>query len=341
MSRAQQGGKGRRGRREAQVVVVTGASSGIGREVALRLAGRGDRVVLAARTASSLEEVADACRRRGAEALVVPTDVADEAAVAELARRAVDAFGRIDVWVGAAATWSYGRFEDTPADTFAAVLGTTLLGQVHGARAVLPVFRAQGRGTLVCVSSLYGRLTSPYVAPYVTAKWGLQGFTEVLRQELRDAPGIAVCTVLPGTVDTPVYRHAANHTGRDIRPLPPVVSAGRVAAAVLRVIDRPRRQVVVGRTLQSAVPLHALAPRLYDAAVVPLTRVVTLRRTRVAPHDGTVFAPDAASNRVADGWRRHDARLLAGVTLAVSASGALAAAARGALRRRGGPVSPS
>lgn len=93
--------------------------------------------------------------------LAVPTDVSDEAAVQALADRAVEMFGRIDAWVNAAAVWSYGRFEDTPSQVFRQVVDTTLFGQVHAARAVLPVFRSQGHGVLVNISSLYGRLSSP------------------------------------------------------------------------------------------------------------------------------------------------------------------------------------
>ncbi|MFE6588964.1 SDR family NAD(P)-dependent oxidoreductase [Streptomyces sp. NPDC057781] len=201
-----------------QVVVVTGASSGIGRGAALAFAARGVSVVLAARSEQALAEVARECEERGGRALAVPTDVSDEAAVQALAQCAADWSGRIDIWVNAAAVWSYGRFEDTPGPVFRQIVETTLLGQVYAARAVLPHFRAEGHGVLINISSLYGRLSSPYVAPYVTAKWGLLGFSEVLRQELRDTPGIAVCTILPGAVDTPIYRHAANYTGRQIRP---------------------------------------------------------------------------------------------------------------------------
>lgn len=310
------------------VVVVIGASSGVGHEVALGYARRGADVVLAARSAETLETVADRCRALGARALAVPTDVRDEAAVRALADRAVEEFGRIDVWVNAAAVWSYGRFEDTPSDTFAAVVETTLMGQVHGARAVLPHFRAEGRGVLVAVASLYGLLSAPYVSPYIAAKWALVGFTESLRQELLDAPGIAVCTVLPGTVDTPIYRHAANYTGRDIRPLPPVVSPQRVARAVLRAADHRRARTVVGQTQRTAVWLHDLAPRVYDRLVVPLVSGITLRDEQVAPHDGTVFTPDPSSNRPRDGWRAHDGRLLAGALGTAAAVGAVVTALR-------------
>ncbi len=232
--------------------MITGASSGIGRGVAHAFAARGASVVLAARSAQSLAEVADECRERGGRALVVPTDVSDEAAVQALARRAVEQFGDIDAWVNAAAVWSYGRFEDTPAPVFRQIVETTLFGQVHAARAVLPQFRSQGHGVLVNICSLYGRLSSPYVSPYVTSKWGLLGFSEVLRQELRDTPGIAVVTILPGAVDTPIYRHAANYMGRQIRPLPPVISPERVVAAVVRGSATRRRRSSSGRLIASA-----------------------------------------------------------------------------------------
>ena len=291
-----------------KVVVVTGASSGIGRGAAHALAARGDHVVVAARSARRLDEVAEECRKLGSTALSVPTDVSDETAVQELAQRAVEEFGRIDAWVNAAAVWSYGRFEDTPAAVFRQIVETTMFGQIHAARAVLPQFRSQGYGVLVNVASLYGRISSPYVAPYVTSKWGLLGFSEVLRQELREAPGIAVCTVLPGTVDTPLYRHAANYVGREIRPLPPVTSPERVISAIVRAVDRPKAQIIVGQTHHLAAWAHQFAPRLYDRLVGPVVRLGALKNTTTDTHDGNVFAPDPGTNSVDDGWRKHDHR---------------------------------
>lgn len=315
--------------RGQRVVVVTGASSGIGRAVAVRLARRGDDVVLAARGEEALADVAAACRRRGARVLVVPPDVADEAAVRHLVAAAVDRFGRVDAWVGAAAVWSYGRFEDTPSTVFRQVVETTFLGQVHGARAVLPVMRAQGSGTVVLVSSLYGRLAAPLVAPYVAAKWALEGFARSLRLELRDVPGVDVVTVVPPTVDTPIYQHAANLTGRQVRPLPPAVSADRVARAVVVSTLRPRRQRVVGVVQRPAVWVQHLAPwvgdRLTPAVVEGLTVV---GRRRVGPHDGTVFTPPSRPQPTSGGWRRRDRTRLALV-------GAAAAGAWRLARRRG------
>src|SRR5690606_12680697 len=158
-------------------------SSGIGRATAYAYARRGARLVLASRSRAALETVADECRALGAQALVVPTDVSAEGEVRALAAAAVGEFGRIDVRVGNAGTFSYGAFEQTPAAVFRQVLETNLMGQVHGARAALPYFRRQGSGALVLVASLYSRVSSPLVAPYVTSKWGLLGFAEVLRAE--------------------------------------------------------------------------------------------------------------------------------------------------------------
>src|SRR5699024_6412014 len=113
--------------------------------------------------------------------------------------------GRIDVWVDTAAVMAYGRFEDLPPEVFEKVVTTDLFGPANVARTALRQFRAQGRGTLILTSSLLAHVTVPYIGAYVTAKWGLRGLTRTLRQETRDAPGIKVCTLAPGSVDTPIY----------------------------------------------------------------------------------------------------------------------------------------
>lgn len=320
-----------------RTVVVTGASSGIGRATALALASRGDCVVLAARSASSLMEVAAECERRGGRTLVVPTDVTDEPSVRDLAAAAVDTFGRIDAWLNVAAVWTYGRFEDTPPAAFRKVVETTLFGQVHGARAALAEFRRQGHGVLVNVSSLYGRTTAPYVSAYVAAKYALVGFTDVLRHEFEEHPHIHVSMVLPGSVDTPIYRHAGNYVGREIRPLPPVVSPERVAAATVGAIDRPRRYVVVGRTHHVMSWAHRLMPSVYDRLVVPTIHLGVLRDVASERHDGNVFEADDESNAVAGGWRRHDHRVVGTAAGAVAVAGAATAILMRARTRRQRP----
>jgi NAD(P)-dependent dehydrogenase (short-subunit alcohol dehydrogenase family) len=246
------------------VVVITGASSGIGRAAALALAEQGAAVVLAARREEALREVEHDCVHRGARALVVPTDVADEAQVQRLAERAIEAFGRIDAWVNNAAVTLFGRFEEVPPEVYERVLRVNLFGYIHGARAVLPYLREQGEGVLINVASVVGYVGQPYTSAYCTSKFAIRGFSECLRQELLDAPGIQVCTVLPSSIDTPLFQHAANYTGRSIKPMEPVYPAAMVADAIVRLIRHPRREVIVGAAGQMLAAAHALAPGLTE-----------------------------------------------------------------------------
>jgi short-subunit dehydrogenase len=302
-----------RARPDQKVVVITGASSGIGRATALRLAQRGASLVLAARSRSSLDEVTAECVRLGARAIAVPTDITEEGSSEGLVSTAVKEFGRLDVWIGAASVYGYGTFEQTPAEVFRKMVETNLLGEADSIRAVLPQFRRQRHGSLILVASIYAKMTTPYVSAYVASKSGLLGLANVLRQELLDEKDVHVCTVLPATIDTPIFQHAANYTGRRVRPLPPVVSPHRVAKVIARLADKPQRQVVVGRMQQLFIPFQHRLPRLYDRFSGPLMDTLALHGSGTAPTAGTVFTPDPPSNRVSGEWRSLATRLLAGV----------------------------
>jgi len=217
------------------VVVITGASSGIGRATALRFAAKGARLVLAARGAESLEEVARECRKRGAKAIAVPTDVTDVGQVEELAARAVQEFGRLDVWVNNAAVGAFGLLTEIPPKDFQRVLDVNISGYVNGARAALPRLRAQASGALINVASIVSEIPLPYSAAYSISKAAVRALSVSLRSELarEGVAGVEVCSVLPATIDTPFYQNAANYTGRRPMAMPPVYTAERVAKAVV------------------------------------------------------------------------------------------------------------
>ncbi|MEV7632243.1 SDR family NAD(P)-dependent oxidoreductase [Microbacterium sp. NPDC089318] len=309
--------------RQRIVVVVTGASSGIGRETARTYARRGARLAISSRSRTALDTVAQECRDLGGEVLAVPADVADQKAMIGLADAAAAAFGRIDVWVGNAGVFAYGTFEQLPSDVFRQVVETNLFGQVHGARAVLPQFRRQGSGSLVLVGSLYSRASSPSISPYVTSKFGLLGFAESLRQELRGS-GIRVHLVLPASVDTPIYQHAANFTGREVRPVPPVSSPARVARAIRRAPRRRRFTTFVGRTQKAALLVHHFAPGVHRRAAGWLMQHVELHGRSPQVTTGNVLHPTGSAEPVTGGWRASGIRLLltaAAAMLVLSAAG--------------------
>ncbi|MFJ8666416.1 SDR family oxidoreductase [Streptomyces sp. NPDC093600] len=311
------------------VVVITGASSGIGRATALAFARKGCSVVLAARREEALEEVGRECERhRGAEALVVPTDVTDPGAVDDLARRAVQRFGRVDVWVNCAAVTVFGPFEETPLEDFRKVLDVNVMGYVHGARAALRVMRRQAGGTLINVSSIVGLVSQPYTHAYGMSKYAVRALGASLRQELRleKDKGIHVCTVLPATIDTPLFEHAANYTGRKPLAMPPVYSPERVARTIVELARVPRREVVVGPMGRSMVLESRIMPGMAERMMAHQVDKKHLSRKEPAPAGhGNLHVPAPGTGAAHGGWggRRRTAmrRLSAATVLACAAAG--------------------
>jgi short-subunit dehydrogenase len=285
------------------VVVITGASSGIGRATALKFAERGATVVVAARREPLLQSLADECQQRGGRALAVRTDVTEKEQVEALARRAVETFGRIDVWVNNAAVTLFSRFEESPIEDYERVIRTNLFGYIYGARAVLPYFREQGEGVLINNASIVGVISQPYTSAYSLTKWAIRGLTESLRMELLDAPNIYACTVLPATIDTPFFQHAANRTGREVRAMEPVYPADMVADAIVHLSRHPRREVIVGGAGRMLAFQHAMAPRLAERMMARQVEALHLGRAPAAPSRGNLFEPMNEGTGVSGGWQ--------------------------------------
>ena len=290
------------------VVVITGASSGIGRAVALACARRGATVVVAARREQPLRELAGRCERLVGRALAVPTDVTDEAAVRQLAQRAIESFGRIDVWVNNAAVTLFGRFEETPPEAYRRVIETNLFGYVHGARAALPIFRDQGSGVLINVASVAGKVSQPYTSTYVLTKHAVRALGMSLRQELSlDGVGdIHVCTVLPASIDTPLFQHAANYTGRAIKPMSPVYEAEQAARAIVRLAEHPSREVIVGKAGRMLSLVQMFAPGLAEGILARQVERDHFQDQPAPPTTGNLFEPLPQWTGVSGGWRQPD-----------------------------------
>lgn len=317
----------RRRKLAGAVVVITGASSGIGRAAAVRFAEAGSAVVLAARREQALREVARDCERAGGRATVVPTDVTDDEAVEALARRAVEDHGRIDVWINNAGVSMFGSFEDSPADVYSRVLDINLGGCIRGARAVLPIFRSQGTGVLINNASVYGKVAVPYASAYVASKHGIVGLSASLRTELL-GHDIAVCTLLPSSIDTPIFQQSANYAGRTVKPIDPVYDADVVAKAMVSLAARPRREHIVGGAGRMLRKQRLLAPALFERGVKRLVEFDHFGDDPAPATSGNVRSPGEAPTSVSGGWSSSPGPIRRALPAVLAAAGAVVVSRR-------------
>jgi short-subunit dehydrogenase len=288
-----------------KIVVITGASSGFGKGAALRFAQAGASVVVSARREQVLEELVRECESAGGRALAVPADVSNRADVEQLSKTATSQFGRVDVWVNNAGTGALGRFEVVPLEEHEQVIGTDLLGTLYGSYFAVRQFRQQGSGTLINIASVIGKVPSPYFASYAAAKHGVVGLSAAIRLELEEdkVEDIHVCTVLPTSMDTPFFEHAAHHTGHEATPIPPVYDADKVVDVIVRLATDPEDEVSVGPAGKFMTFAHQLAPGLVKAMMRRQTQKAEFKDAKPAEDtSGAVKEPLVTGTAVGGGW---------------------------------------
>jgi len=287
-----------------KTVVITGASSGVGRGMALELARHGAKLVLAARRKEALDELAAECNELGALAKVVPTDLRSLQSIQQLAVEAFQFGGSIDVWINNAGLLAAGALEEIPASVNENLIRVNLLGYMHSAHTVLPYFKEQGHGILINNISVGGWFATPYAAAYTASKFGLRGFFESLKGELQQYPNIHICDLYPGFLDTPGMQHAANYTGKVLKPAPPVYSPQKVAKRVVELIRHPHARVTIGAASAVLRLSFMLFPALTRNITASVIRAYLKQADPIEPTSGNTEQPVAYGTSVEGGLRK-------------------------------------
>lgn len=262
---------------EDQVVVITGASSGIGLATARLAAQRGARLVLAARNLQALEQLAQEIEQEGGEAIAVATDVSDPSQVEQLGERAIEHFGHFDSWINNAGTGIYGKLLDISHEESRRMFDINFWGVVYGSHVAAHHFlHRQGdyAGALINVGSTVSDRALPIQGMYSASKHAVKGFTDALRMELEaDQAPISVSLVKPGSINTPWTQHARNYMDREPKVPPPVYEPAVAARAILHCTHTPVRDVYVGSGGKITAASGKYTPRLTDLfmerAIIP------------------------------------------------------------------------
>ncbi len=247
-----------------QVIVITGATSGIGLTTARMAAARGAQLVVAARDAKALQELEDQLRQRGAEALGVPTDVGSKDEVKALAQAALARFGRIDTWINNAGISIFGRLEDVSTADSERLFQTNFWGVVNGSLEAVQHLKAEG-GALINLGSELSDVSVPLQGMYAASKHAVKGFTDALRMELeKERAPVSVTLIKPAAIDTMFTVHARNYLDVEPQLPPPIYAPELVAEAILAAAQRPQRDVYVGGASKASSLGGYHLPRLFD-----------------------------------------------------------------------------
>jgi NAD(P)-dependent dehydrogenase (short-subunit alcohol dehydrogenase family) len=281
-------------------MIITGASSGIGRATAELAASKGATVVLAARDIDALELAASAIRSRGGRALAVECDVSRAEQIEALAMRALEHYGGFDTWVNNAGLSIYGRLDEVPIEDQRALFDVNYWGAVSGSLTAARVM-AQNGGVIINVGSVVSDRAIPLQGAYCASKHALKAFTDTLRMEIDEADlPIAISLVKPASIDTPFFEHARTYMDADPRPVPPVYAASEVARAIVRCAERPVRDLPVGGASRAMGLGGFLAPRLTDLYMERSMFSGQQREPRPRPQTGNLEVPQPPHREAGD-----------------------------------------
>lgn len=275
-----------------QVIVITGASSGIGLATAREAARRGAKVVLASRNGEELHHITDEIRAAGGSAIAVAADVADPDAVDRIGDTAAREFGGVDTWVNNAGVSIYGKLTDIPLADKRRLFDVNFWGVVNGCRTAVRLIRNHG-GTIINVGSEVSDRAIPLQGIYSASKHAVKGYTDALRMELEhDELPIFVTLVKPSAINTMYPEHARSYLEEGVPALPPPVYAAEVVAgAILHCAEKPLRDIIVGGVGKTQVVLSYLAPRLTDRFMERAMWNQQTRADRDQPRAGSLDAP--------------------------------------------------